>query len=202
MNKFLLAIVLMALPLSTLAEEQLQDRPHYISTSASFALSHDKSGYDFKSDDFMIGLDVFYSYHFNNEWAVELGFRAVAPEPFVTIFTAPFEPDLILDDAKSFRLVANYGWQLNKRHSIIYKLGAQFYDVNYIHQTYKSSTKDGKTTITAIKDHRSTDGVSVFAGVGWRMHFDSGWELGVSYDFQPMDVINVQTLNLDFGYRF
>ena len=169
-------------------------KPFDSSLTASFVagVSNDKSNYHVENDDGILGVDLAYQYHFDKNWGVELGYKGLSPDVFSLIFSDLLRNEIVLDDIDTIRLAAQYTAPLSERNQLILSLGAQRYDVNY------RIRDDERQTIAKF----DKDGVSYYARVGWRYQFDGGFLLGLSYDYQDMDVLDLQTGNLTIGYSF
>ncbi len=173
-----------------------QDVSHNFSTSLVLGVSEGDSDTNLASDDLMIGYDVAYQYRFDQNWGVEVGFRQVEPEGFTALFNSLVHNDFVIEKASSVRATAVYSWPLSKRNSMYVKVGAQLSSVNYQRM---ETVANGD--ITGLVDNDKTS-ASVYAGLGWRYQFDSGIELGASYDYQDMDIIDAKLFSLNFGYSF
>ncbi|MBE8166996.1 MAG: porin family protein, partial [Shewanella sp.] len=177
-----------------------QDESHNLTASLALGLSEGISGNaNLLNDDLMIGYDVAYQYRFNTNWGIEVGFRQAEPELFTSIINNLFATDLVVDDASSVRAAAVYSWALSKRNKLYFKAGVQQFDVSY-RESDKSSDKVINNSVDFINKNES--GTSIYAGIGWRYEFDSGLELGLSYDYQDMDLIDIKSFNLGIGYSF
>ena len=168
--------------------------PFESSLTASFSAgtSHDKSNYHLENDDVMLGLDLAYQYHFTPDWSLELGYKTLAPDAFTDIINDVFNNDIVLDDLHTIRLAGQYTAHLSQRNQLIFSLGAQRYDV-----TYKQRDEDRQTLAKYSKD-----GISFYARAGWRYQFDDGILLGLSYDYQDMEVLDLRTGNVTVGFSF
>ncbi|MBM7070512.1 porin family protein [Shewanella sp. 202IG2-18] len=153
----------------------------------------------------MIGYDLAYQYKFNNKWGVEVGYRHSEPEGTFSALKAIsslFVGTLELDYANSIRAAAVYTHSFSDNNKFDFKLGVQRYDVK--------STLKGYVPVPVIGGEEqpintisvSDDGRGLYAGLGWRYQFDSGFALGASLDHQDMDVLNVTSLNLSLGFHF
>ncbi len=163
-----------------------------VTASLTAGDSVDQSKYHIENDDVMIGFDAAYQYHFNNNWGVELGYKTVSPDVFTSIINDIFLNDIVLDDVNSFRLAGQYTAYLSERNQLLFTLGAQRYDI-----TYKLRDINGNNLVSFDKD-----GISYYARAGWRYQFDNGFLLGLSYDYQDLDVLDLQTTNLTVGFSF
>lgn len=169
-------------------------KPFETSLTASFVAgaSKDKSNFHVENDDVMLGYDLAYQYHFNESWGLELGYKTVAPDVFSNIISDVFNNDIVLDDLKTFRLATQYTAPLSLRNQLIFSLGAQRYDVTY------RLRNEAQQTLSRF----DKDGVSYYARIGWRYQFDGGFLLGLSYDYQDLDVLDLQTANMTIGFSF
>ena len=188
MLKNLLILSFALFSLSTFA------KPFDSSLSASLVAgtSNDKSNVHVENDDVMIGYDVAYQYHFSDNWGIELGYKTVSPDVFTSIINDLFDNDVVLDDLKTVRLAGQYTALLSERNQLIFSAGAQHYDV-----TYRMRNNSDQTL-----SKFDNDGVSYYAEIGWRYQFDGGLILGLSYDYQDLDVLELKTGNLTIGFSF
>ncbi len=169
-------------------------KPFESSIAASFTAgdSLDKSGYQVENDALMLGLDLAYQYHFNENWGLELGYKTLDPDPVTDIFSDILRNVIVLDDVHSVRLAGQYTAQLTERNQLVFSLGAQRYDINYRIRDY-----DLRTILRYSKN-----GVSYYGRAGWRYQFDGGFFTGLSYDYQDTDVLDLRSWNLSIGFSF
>ncbi|MBM7070511.1 porin family protein [Shewanella sp. 202IG2-18] len=169
-------------------------KPFDASLTGSFTMgtSADKSNYHVENDDVMLGFDVAYQYHIDNNWGVELGYKTVSPDVFTSIINDVFDNDIVLDDVDTVRLAGQYTSPISERNQLLFSLGVQRYDV-----TYRLRNSAEQTLSKFDKD-----GFSYYARVGWRYQFDGGFLLGLSYDYQDLDVLDMGTGNLTLGFSF
>ncbi|MCE9680592.1 porin family protein [Shewanella sp. AS1] len=179
MKVTILAVCLLISPLS-----QALDRQHALSAGIGWGTAQPQNE---KADpgDVQIHYDLAYRYQFTPGWGVELGY--MRQDVFLTdIF---FSVGNQLKGADSFRTAALYALPLSQSNRLVFKLGANLYDLNFI----DTNNKDQKF---------SQDGLGLFAGLGWRLAFSTGLEMSINYSYQTMDLIDTNTITANLGYRF
>ena len=180
MKAILAAACLLATPLSFAS-----DYHHALSVGAGIGEAKVSSDKAIDGDDFQIHYDLAYRYQFSPEWGIELGY--MRQDVFVTNLFNFFGNQL--DDVDSFRAAALYTLPLSQRNRLIFKLGANQYRLKF--------------TDVDNNDRKYTDdGTGLLAGLGWRMEFASGMDLGLTYHYQAMDLLDTHTLTFALGYRF
>lgn len=160
------------------------DYQHALSIGAGIGETNVSSDKVINGDDFQTHYDLAYRYQFTPQWGLELGY--MRQDVFLTNL---FSIDNQLDDVDSFRAAALYTLPLSKRNRLVFKLGANQYRLKF--------------TDTNDNDRRFTDDdMGLLAGLGWRMEFASGMDLGLTYHFQAMNLLDTHTLTFNLGYRF
>ncbi|GIU33386.1 hypothetical protein TUM4644_34090 [Shewanella colwelliana] len=179
MKTVITALCLLISPLTLAADYQ-----HALSAGIGWGVTEASSDKDIDTDDVQTHYDIAYRYQFNPEWGVELGY--MEQNVFLTdIITINNQ----LKDVYSFRVAALYALPLSQRNRLVFKLGANQYNLKFI------------DTNNDDQRHKK-DGVGLLAGLGWRFEFSSGLEMSVNYAFQTMDLLDTHTTTINLGYRF
>ncbi|ASJ98488.1 porin family protein [Shewanella marisflavi] len=176
MKAILAAACLLVTPLSFASDYQ-----HALSVGAGFGETN-VSEDDTVTDDIQFHYDLAYRYQFSPEWGLEVGY--MEQDIFVTNFLIIGDQ---MDNVESFRAAALYTLPLSQRNRLVFKLGANQYKLKY---------HDGDDSDYA------KDGTGLLAGLGWRMEFLSGMDLGLTYHYQAMDLLDTHTFTFNLGYRF
>ncbi|QYJ93802.1 porin family protein [Shewanella spartinae] len=180
MKALLAAACLFVTPLSFAS-----DYHHALSLGAGMGETRVSSGKAIDGDDFQSHYDLAYRYQFSPEWGVEVGY--MRQDVFITNLFSFYGNQL--DDVGSFRAAALYTLPLSQRNRLVFKLGANQYRLEF--------------TDTDDNDRKYTDdGTGLLAGLGWRMEFASGMDLGLTYHYQAMDLLDTHTFTFALGYRF
>lgn len=173
MKAIVAAACLLFAPISSASDYQ-----HALSAGAGFGDTKDSADH---SSDSQAHYDLAYRYQFTSEWGVEVGYMQQEP-----VFRVSNQQT----DIDSFRASALYTLPLSKRNRLVFKLG-----INH--------TKMNSSDIQSNSGGRfSSNDTGLLAGLGWRVEFASGMDLGLTYHYQAMDILDIQTMTFALGYRF
>ncbi|QYK01397.1 porin family protein [Shewanella psychrotolerans] len=176
MKAILAAACLLVTPLSFAS-----DYHHALSVGAGIGYTSISSD-DNVTDNIPLHYDLAYRYQFSSEWGLEVGYQDVFVNNIIIIGNQ-------MDNVDSFRAAALYTLPLSQRNSLVFKLGANQYRLKF------TDTDDNGRKYT-------DDGTGLLAGLGWRMEFASGMDLGLTYHYQAMDLLDTHTFTFNLGYRF
>ncbi|RLV61714.1 porin family protein [Parashewanella curva] len=172
---------------------------HHISTGLSLGTIQTTSKLKFNEDYSLMSHDIAYQYRFNQDWALEVGYRYGSPPSIYAAFGRIFGQEFEFDKVKSMRLAGVYNWSLSRRNLLQAKLGIQQYNVKY---TIIDVEKDEPNGVKRVYNGYTKSGANAFVGLGWKYQFDSGLSLGIDFDYQPMEVAKTQSFTFNVGYRF
>ncbi|OUL56533.1 hypothetical protein B1199_17900 [Pseudoalteromonas ulvae] len=137
------------------------------------------------------------SYHFDNSWALSLGYVDLG-ESDTRIMSAQLNPDAYFPTQSrnmplfthGITLSGSYLAQLNQDWLLSYTLGAYVWH----------SDTDSQYAQTTIKE--SFDGVDPFLGLGLNYQINPSWQTGLQISRYFINENNTNTLSLNLGYQF
>ncbi|MBE0365842.1 hypothetical protein PULV_b0521 [Pseudoalteromonas ulvae UL12] len=137
------------------------------------------------------------SYHFDNSWALSLGYVDLG-ESDTRILSAQLNPDAYFPTQSrnmplfthGITLSGSYLAQLNQDWLLSYTLGAYVWH----------SDTDSQYAQTTIKE--SFDGVDPFLGLGLNYQINPSWQTGLQISRYFINENNTNTLSLNLGYQF